>query len=101
MTVALLEHPDRERPRPVVAAGHPVRRGAGAGVGVGAGPRRSSALTEITTGYGMTECGGAMTLSLPEDPLEIHSTTVGRIKLAGVAGLPDGDCSSSTARSTR
>jgi fatty-acyl-CoA synthase len=37
----------------------------------------------------MTECGGAMTLTLPEDPLELSSSTVGRPKLAGSAGLPD------------
>jgi fatty-acyl-CoA synthase len=42
---------------------------------------------EIVTGYGMTECGGATTLTLPEDPLVIHSTTVGRVKVAGVAGI--------------
>jgi fatty-acyl-CoA synthase len=50
-------------------------------------------VTEITTGYGMTECGGAMTLTLPEDSLQFHSSTVGRPKLAGAAGLPfrDGD----------
>lgn len=46
-------------------------------------------ITEITTGYGMTECGGAMTMSLPEDPLERHSGTVGRVKMAGVAGIPE------------
>lgn len=48
-------------------------------------------VSEIVTGYGMTECGGAMTLTLPEDPLELTSTTVGRPKLAGSAGLPDAD----------
>jgi fatty-acyl-CoA synthase len=50
-------------------------------------------VTEITTGYGMTECGGAMTLTLPEDPLEYHASTVGRPKLAGAAGIAgrDGD----------
>jgi fatty-acyl-CoA synthase len=53
--------------------------------------RAELAITEITTGYGMTECGGAMTMSLPEDPLERHSATVGRVKLAGVAGLADAD----------
>jgi fatty-acyl-CoA synthase len=50
-------------------------------------------VTEITTGYGMTECGGAMTLTRPEDPLEYHAGTVGRPKLAGPAGIAgrDGD----------
>jgi fatty-acyl-CoA synthase len=46
-------------------------------------------ISEIVTGYGMTECGGAMTLTLPEDPLELSSSTVGRTKLAGAAGLPE------------
>jgi len=46
-------------------------------------------ISEIVTGYGMTECGGAMTLTLPEDPLELSSSTVGRAKLAGSAGLPE------------
>jgi fatty-acyl-CoA synthase len=32
-----------------------------------------------------------MTLTLPEDPLEQHSTTVGRVKLAGGAGVASGD----------
>lgn len=43
---------------------------------------------EIVTGYGMTECGGAMTLTLPEDPLILTSRTVGRPKLAGAASVP-------------
>lgn len=46
---------------------------------------------EIVTGYGMTECGGAMTLTLPEDPLEMVSDTVGRPKMAGAAGIPGRD----------
>ncbi|MDX1875081.1 class I adenylate-forming enzyme family protein [Mycolicibacterium sp. 120266] len=49
------------------------------------------AVTEIVTGYGMTECGGAMTLTLPEDPLENLTTTVGRPKMAGAAGITDTD----------
>jgi fatty-acyl-CoA synthase len=44
-------------------------------------------VSEIVTGYGMTECGGAMTLTRPEDPLELTAETVGRPKLAGVAGV--------------
>lgn len=48
-------------------------------------------VSEIVTGYGMTECGGAMTLTLPEDPLELTSTTVGRPKLAGAAGVEGAD----------
>ena len=46
---------------------------------------------EIVTGYGMTECGGAMTLTRPEDDLELTSRTVGRPKMAGPAGIPGTD----------
>jgi fatty-acyl-CoA synthase len=49
---------------------------------------RDFGVSEIVTGYGMTESGGAMTLTLPEDDLILTSTTAGRPKLAGVAGVP-------------
>ncbi|SHV63362.1 acyl-CoA ligase [Mycobacteroides abscessus subsp. abscessus] len=52
---------------------------------------RDFGLSEIVTGYGMTECGGAMTLTLPEDPLSMTSETVGRPKLAGSASVPGTD----------
>lgn len=48
-------------------------------------------VSEIVTGYGMTECGGAMTLTLPEDPLTRCAETVGRPKLAGAAGVEGTD----------
>jgi len=48
-------------------------------------------VSEIVTGYGMTECGGAMTMTFPEDPLELTSTTVGRPKIAGAAGVDGTD----------
>ncbi|MDS1114785.1 AMP-binding protein [Gordonia westfalica] len=48
-------------------------------------------VSEIVTGYGMTECGGAMTLTRPEDELILTSTTVGRPKMAGAAGVPGAD----------
>jgi fatty-acyl-CoA synthase len=48
-------------------------------------------VTEIVTGYGMTECGGAMTLTLPEDPLGYTTDTVGRPKMGGAAGVPGSD----------
>jgi fatty-acyl-CoA synthase len=48
-------------------------------------------VNEIVTGYGMTECGGAMTLTRPEDPLELTASTVGRPKMAGPAGIPGTD----------
>ena len=46
---------------------------------------------EIVTGYGMTECGGAMTLTRPEDPLHLTSNTVGKPKMAGAASVPGTD----------
>ncbi len=52
---------------------------------------RDFGVTEIVTGYGMTECGGAMTLTLPEDPLEVLTDTVGRPKIAAAAGVPGTD----------
>jgi fatty-acyl-CoA synthase len=46
---------------------------------------------EIVTGYGMTECGGAMTLTRPEDPLHLTTETAGRPKMAGAASVPGSD----------
>jgi fatty-acyl-CoA synthase len=48
-------------------------------------------VSEIVTGYGMTECGGAMTLTLPEDPLYLTSETAGKPKMAGAASVPGTD----------
>jgi fatty-acyl-CoA synthase len=90
MTVALLEHPDRKSYD--LSSLFAILSGAApAPVWLWQKVQADLGVTEITTGYGMTECGGAMTLTLPEDPLEYHSATVGRPKLAGAAGLPDGD----------
>ncbi len=90
MTVALLEHPDRDRYD--LSSVNALLSGAAPGpVWLWERARDELGIDEIVTGYGMTECGGAMTLSLPEDPLERAASTVGRVKLAGVAGLPDRD----------
>jgi fatty-acyl-CoA synthase len=88
MTVALLEHPDR-RTRDLSSVFALLSGAAPAPVWLWEKVRDELGITEMTTGYGMTECGGAMTLTLPEDGLERHASTVGRPKLAGVAGLPD------------
>ncbi|OSC28406.1 acyl--CoA ligase [Mycobacterium vulneris] len=48
-------------------------------------------VSEIVTGYGMTECGGAMTLTRPEDPLEFTAETAGKAKMAGAASIPGTD----------
>jgi fatty-acyl-CoA synthase len=91
MTVALLEYPglagcDLSSLTAILSGAAP------APVWVWQKVQSELGVTEITTGYGMTECGGAMTLTLPEDPLEVHASTVGRPKLAGAAGVaPSGD----------
>ncbi|ALJ21666.1 class I adenylate-forming enzyme family protein [Microbacterium sp. No. 7] len=46
-------------------------------------------VTEATTGYGQTESGGGQVMSRPEDGVEFVASTVGRIKYAGVAGIPE------------
>lgn len=90
MTVALLEHPDRSV-RDLSSVFAVLSGAAPAPVWLWERVRAELGISEITTGYGMTECGGAMTMTLPEDSLERHSATVGRVKRAGVAGLPDHD----------
>ncbi len=90
MTVALLEHPDL--PRRDLSSLRAILSGAApAPVWLWEKVRDVLGVDEIVTGYGMTEQGGAMTLSLPEDPLEVMATTVGRVKMAGSAGIPERD----------
>jgi fatty-acyl-CoA synthase len=45
-------------------------------------------VSELVTGYGMTETSAATTFTLPGDPVELLVETVGRPKLGGVAGDP-------------
>jgi fatty-acyl-CoA synthase len=45
-------------------------------------------VTELVTGYGMTETSAATTFTLPGDPIELMVETVGRPKPGGVAGDP-------------
>ncbi|WP_433379640.1 class I adenylate-forming enzyme family protein [Streptosporangium sp. CA-115845] len=91
MTVALLEHPDRAT-RDLSSLFAMLSGAAPSPIWLWEQVRTELGVTELVTGYGMTECGGAMTMSLPEDPLERASATVGRPKLAGVAGLPGDIC---------
>jgi fatty-acyl-CoA synthase len=88
MAVALLEHPDRHT-RDLSSLDAILCGAAPAPTWVWERAATELGITEVTTGYGMTECGGSMVLTLPEDPLERHTTTVGRVKMAGAAGLPD------------
>lgn len=92
MTVALVEHPDRKT-RDLSSLNAILSGAAPSPVWLWEKIRAELGATEVVTGYGMTECGGAMTLSLPEDSLERASATVGRPKLAGAAGIQgrDGD----------
>jgi fatty-acyl-CoA synthase len=89
MTVALLEHPGRTE-HDLSSLTAILSGAAPAPVWLWQKVRAELGVTEITTGYGMTECGGAMTMTLPEDELACHSNTVGRPKLAGAAGLDSG-----------
>jgi fatty-acyl-CoA synthase len=90
MTVAILEHPDRHTFD--LSSLRAVLSGAAPGpVWLWERVRDELGASEIVTGYGMTECGGAMTLTLPEDSFELTSSTVGRPKMAGAAGVSDHD----------
>ncbi|WAJ43456.1 AMP-binding protein [Mycobacterium sp. Aquia_216] len=53
--------------------------------------REDIGVREIVTGYGMTETGGAMTLTRPDDPLHLTSETVGKPKMAGAAAVSGSD----------
>ncbi|OZD71124.1 acyl--CoA ligase [Rhodococcus sp. 05-340-1] len=90
MAVAIVEHPDRHkydlRSLTAILCGS-----APAPVWLWEKVEREFGVSEIVTGYGMTECGGAMTLTLPEDPLSLTSDTVGRPKLAGAASIEGSD----------
>jgi fatty-acyl-CoA synthase len=86
MTIALLEHPDIAI-RDLSSLFAVLSGAAPAPVWLWERVRDNLGITEITTGYGMTELGGSMAMTRPEDPLEMPSTTAGRIKDAGAAGL--------------
>lgn len=90
MTVALLEHP-RRKEFDLSSLSAILSGAAPAPVWLWEQVRDELGVDEIVTGYGMTECGGAMTLTLPEDDLVYTATTVGRPKLAGSAGVPGQD----------
>lgn len=89
MTVALLEHPDRGR-YDLSSLSAILSGAAPAPVWLWEQVRDEFGVSEIVTGYGMTETGGAMTLTRPEDPLELNSITIGKPKTAGVAGVEGG-----------
>lgn len=53
--------------------------------------RAAFGIRDITTGYGMTECGSTSTMTSPLDPSDYVKKYVGRIKPGGQAGLPELD----------
>ena len=88
MSVAILELPDRHRfdlssMRSLLAGAAPTP------VWVWQQLGDLFSITEVFTGYGMTELTAATTLTAPGDPLEVVSTTVGKAKDAGSAGMED------------
>ncbi|MEU6375785.1 class I adenylate-forming enzyme family protein [Streptomyces sp. NPDC046909] len=90
MAVALVESPSRDR-YDLSSLSAIVCGSAPAPIWLWEKVRSLFGVSETVTGYGSTECGGAMTLSLPEDPIVMISTTVGRPKLAGAAGAEGTD----------
>ncbi len=90
MTVALLEHPDRGT-RDLSSFFALLSGAAPAPAWLWEKVQDELGVSELTTGYGMTECGGAMTMTLPEDPVDRQAGTVGRVKLAGAAGIAERD----------
>ena len=70
MTVALLEHPGPDR-HDLSSLFAMLSGAAPAPLWLWDKCPDNLGISEITTGYGMTEAGGAMTLTLPEDPLEV------------------------------
>ena len=46
-------------------------------------------IQDITTAYGMTECGSTSVMMRPEDPIALLKKYHGRIKEAGAAGIPE------------
>ena len=51
--------------------------------------RKCFGITDVTTGYGMTECGSTTTLLTPDDPPEYVKSFHGKVKNAGALGMPE------------
>ena len=86
MTVALLQYPERasfdlSSLTGIFSAAAPTPRW------VWGRLQEEFGVTDIVTGWGMTETGAGIAITRPEDPLELHVSTVGRIKGIGNAGL--------------
>ncbi|MDY7105067.1 MAG: AMP-binding protein [Actinomycetota bacterium] len=88
ITVALLEHPDRFT-RDLSSLFAILSAAAPAPPWVWERARDDLGLTEVSTGYGMTETSASMTFTLPDDPIERQTQTVGCPKFGGVAGVAE------------
>ena len=51
--------------------------------------RAAFGITDVTTGYGMTECGSTSNMLRPTDPPDYVKRCNGRMKQAGAAGRPE------------
>jgi fatty-acyl-CoA synthase len=51
--------------------------------------RAEFAISEVVTAYGQTETAASTTYTMPDDPVEFASETVGRAKPGGAAGLEE------------
>lgn len=90
MTIALLEHPqgaefDLSSLTAVMSAAAP------APVTLWQRICDFFGVSEVTTAYGQTELASSACYKRPEDPLELLTTTVGRLKPRSVAGTPETD----------
>ncbi|MFG2657305.1 AMP-binding protein [Streptomyces sp. NPDC048425] len=88
MSVALVEHTERSR-YDLTSLARMLSAAAVAPMWLWERIRSDLGVTELTTAYGMTELSGATTMTLPEDPLEVTASTVGRPKPAGAAGVTE------------
>ena len=84
MTVAMVGHPAR-RTRDISSLRTIMSGGAPAPTWLWEQVRRELGVTEITTAYGQTEVGASTVYTLPDDPLDIVATAVGRVKRGWIA----------------
>ncbi|MBN9742716.1 acyl--CoA ligase [Amycolatopsis sp. A1MSW2902] len=87
MSIALVEHPERER-YDLSSLRSMLSGSAVAPPWLWDRIRHDLGITELVTAYGMTEIG-ATAMTLPEDPIEVTTSTVGRPKPSGAAGIPE------------
>ncbi|MFZ0215148.1 MAG: AMP-binding protein [Candidatus Dormiibacterota bacterium] len=85
MAIALVEHPSR-REHDLASLYAVMTASAPAPVRLWEQVRAELGVEEIVTAYGQTEATASTTYTMPDDPLELTSITVGRSKQGGIAG---------------